>query len=51
LKIIPEKIELLKYDCAKRGYSRLQALIIIKKIKNLAKLYVSQEYCPIIVLI
>ncbi|MHA2282233.1 MAG: pyridoxamine 5'-phosphate oxidase family protein [Promethearchaeota archaeon] len=28
LKIIPEKIELLDYDFAKRGYSRLQVLTI-----------------------
>jgi len=32
LKIIPEKIELLDYDFAKRGYSRLQVLTLLKKI-------------------
>ncbi|MBA7539354.1 hypothetical protein ES705_31633 [subsurface metagenome] len=31
LKIIPEKIELLDYDFAKRGYSRLQILELKKK--------------------
>jgi hypothetical protein len=34
LKIIPEKIELLDYDFAKRGYSRLQVLTLLKKKKN-----------------
>ena len=33
LKIIPEKIELLDYDFAKRGYSRLQVLTLLKKKK------------------
>ena len=37
LKIIPEKIELLDYDFAKRGYSRLQVLTLLKK-KNFFKL-------------
>jgi hypothetical protein len=34
LKIIPEKIELLDYDFAKKGYSRLQILDYKKKCKN-----------------